>query len=419
MEIHKKILLILTIIIASIILYRLWMSRIKIENSPDQEIEGFTSNKLLSTNNANFALNQYFVKASWNTAYTGSVMDISMVMDVMHSGCRFLDFEIYSTEKVVGKDTKTSLSKKIIIPVVGFSNQKNNNYQMESSGPNVKLLDVLTAISQNKFKDSTDPLFIQLRVKSANIELYKSLLSIIDENSAFGNVINRDYSFTNMQKKGKFIINELLSNLKDKVFLIADFVNSDPMFANILYKGVKNMIDDTDIGVKIDKIDDTKNDYTELIKGYQDAFSLVTLKSQYSRQLSSLSNQRVLLLPAKPYDIKPDGNITFIKCPDTINNNVYNQSYPDFSMFNIANLDKLSVYSLVINHAIHIIPFRFYIDDNNLKDYEDIFTNNGNCAFIKMSSVMSTYSDDLFKSVYSNNKIMFGDGNGLGSNFIE
>jgi len=416
MEIHKKILLILTIIIASIILYRLWMNRIHIEKHSedhDQKIEGFTSKKLLETNNTNLALNQYFVKASWNTAYTGSynskyksnMIDISMVIDVMNSGCRFLDFEVYSTEKVIGKDTKTSISKKIIIPVVGFSNQKNNNHQMECNGPIVKLLDVFTAISQNKSKvpNGNDPLFIQLRVKYANIELYKSLLSIIDENSAFGKVINRDYSITKTIANGKYIINELFSNLRQKIFIIADLVNSDPMFTNILSGK---------------KIDDTKTDYTQLIKEYQNAFSLITTQQQYTGDLSSLSNQRVLLLPAKPYDIDPNGNIVYITCPDNPSDNrVYNQSYPDFSIFNISNLDKLSVYDLVINHTIHIIPFRFYIDDNNLKDYEDIFTNNGNCAFIKMSSVISTYSGDLFKSIYSNNKIkiMFGEG----SNFIE
>ena len=190
MEIHKKILLILTIIIASIILYRLWIKRLNIEKDieiqdPIQIQEGFTTDNLMATNDKSLPLNNYFVKASWNTAYTGShsskyksnTMDISMVIDVIHSGCRFLDFEIYAIKETTGKNTTTSVVKSTIIPVVGFSNQVNNNYQMECNEPTVKLADVLTAISRHAYIGSygTDPLFIQLRVKSANFELYKSI----------------------------------------------------------------------------------------------------------------------------------------------------------------------------------------------------------------------------------------------------
>lgn len=409
MEIHKKILLILTIIVASIILYRLWIKRINIEKDielqdPFQTHESFTSNNLMSTNDMSFPLNHYFVKASWNTAYTGShsskyksnTMDISMVIDVIHSGCRFLDFEIYAIKKTTGKNTTTSVVKSTIIPVVGFSNQVNNNYQMECNEPTVKLEDVLTAIFLNASMGSygSDPLFVQLRVKSANIELYKSLLEIINRSG-----FNTEYSLSTKES-----INEVvLKKLKNRKYLIADLENSDLMFTNILRYNLD--------GYGTPKIDDTTMDYVKsgLIPGYQKIFSSFTAKPQYTEKISSLSNSKVLSLPIKEYDVDLSGNITYIKCPDKKDTGIYYQSYPDFSIFNISNLDKMSVYNLIINHSIHILPFRFYIDDNNLFDYEQLFNNNGKCAFIKMGTIKNTYSNKLIKSFYEKNQ-NFGSG---------
>jgi hypothetical protein len=416
MEIHKKILLILIIIIASIILYRLWTKRVNIETdiamlNKKVEPEPFTSNGLMETFNDTFNLNQYFIKASWNTAYTGpnnakyksNIMDISMVIDVMNSGCRFLDFEIYSIQTTIGKNTNKSVSKVIIEPVVGFSNQVNNNYQMECNEPTVKLVDILTTISQNAFMvtNGKDPLFVQLRVKSANIELYKSLLSIIKEDSAFGKTVSTKHSMLNVKTGSQLIQNQKLSNLKGKIFLIADLENSDPMFTRIL---TYNMYGN---------VDDTKTDYTStgtgLIPGFQSMFSSYTTKRLHMGTLSNLSNSKVLSLPSTPYDIDTSGNITFILCPPSNNPYIFNESYPDFSIFNLSNIEKISIYNLVINHTIHILPFRFYIDDGNLADYENIFTDNGKCAFVKMGTVIDTYSKELSKGLYgkSSNYIQY------------
>jgi len=104
MEIHKKILLFITIVIASIILYRLWRKRIQIKQNPDPDPDTITEsfaninvNEYINANAKTVALNQYCIKASWNTAYTSSnTMDLSMVDNVIRHGCRFLDFEIYS-----------------------------------------------------------------------------------------------------------------------------------------------------------------------------------------------------------------------------------------------------------------------------------------------------------------------------------
>jgi hypothetical protein len=183
MEIHKKILLILTIIIATIILYRLWSKRIKLENEPIIEPvkESFfpfnlnLQNYVIRTDSSlnTIATNQYFIKASWNTAYSGNFkMDISMVVQVLNRGCRFIDFEIYSVT-----DSSSNLQNQ---PVVGFSSDAGSNYQTSSKNT-LPLYDVLlTAITTStSLIVKNDPLYIQLRIKSGIIGLYENVMAVL------------------------------------------------------------------------------------------------------------------------------------------------------------------------------------------------------------------------------------------------
>ena len=209
MEFHKKILLLFVIIIASIILYRLCIKRIQINKEAKEppKIESFVSKAPLSMVNSSdltLGINQYFIKASWNSAYSGkNVMDVSMVAYVLNRGCRFLDFEIYSISNDKQKNK----------PVVGYSvssqdNSYTSNYQTESNNT-VDLADVLKIISKSAFNDvpnTNDYLILQFRVKSNIPDLYQNLALDIS------NSLVRNY----------------------KIVLVADILNSDPMFNKLL-----------------------------------------------------------------------------------------------------------------------------------------------------------------------------------------
>ena len=150
MEIHKHILLIFTILIAFWILFRLWNRYISFE----RPVETFKSSiNMTKTNDTSLPINQYFVKASWNTAYNSysNIMDLSMVTTVLSRGCRFIDFEIYSTTETNGMNTSTTSSITNIIPVVGYSIQPKNNYQMDCNDPVLRLIDVLTFVNDYAF----------------------------------------------------------------------------------------------------------------------------------------------------------------------------------------------------------------------------------------------------------------------------
>ena len=387
MEIHKKIILILTILIGSVIIYRLWNQRVNIQKT--SKIESFkVSINMMNTNDTSLPINQYFVKASWNTAYNSSknIMDLSMVTNVLYRGCRFIDFEVYSSTDTTGSNTSTSKAMTTIIPVIGFSIQQNNKYQMECNDPTVTLIDALTYVKEYAFLQGTstgppntkDPLFIQLRVKSGNPLLYEALPTVIK--SALGSSLNIIPLNTFNSTK----LSDMVGG--NKIYLFADLVNSDPMFAKN-YKSYK-------------------------------VFSNVTVSGFTNPGISLMANSITLQSSKQPPKITDKDSmavsypvITYPECSDCNNPNYirYTESFPDFSIQNTttnptayppsknsihAKLNS-DVTNMIINYGINITPFRFYIDDNSLADYENIFTNNGSCAFVKMGVVIDNYNKEM------------------------
>jgi hypothetical protein len=112
MEIYKKILILILIILFFYIGYRLLKkinccNKNKFEglenlNATNEDIE---LNKLKNSENVTIQsihetdtklpLSQYVIKASYNSALTGKYVNSNMIKYVLSRGCRFLDFEIF------------------------------------------------------------------------------------------------------------------------------------------------------------------------------------------------------------------------------------------------------------------------------------------------------------------------------------
>jgi len=84
----------------------------------------------------NYRLKDLFIKASYNSAFTGKSMNRDMVELVLRRGCRYIDFEVTKTDGAL--------------------------YVAE-----LRLVDVLGVINKSLF--GTDPLFINLRLSSDDI----------------------------------------------------------------------------------------------------------------------------------------------------------------------------------------------------------------------------------------------------------
>jgi hypothetical protein len=153
-------------------------------NTPiaNKQRDGFTSKNTNTCNNSysdpkNLPLREYYVKASFNTAYDGNDVSCSTIITRLAEGYRFIDFNVFSASGDV---------------YVGFS--QGNTPTLDSAS--LKLSDALQCIAKHAFVkpttppasavswDYTDlPLIISIRV-------FRSATSTVDVISSVANIIN-------------------------------------------------------------------------------------------------------------------------------------------------------------------------------------------------------------------------------------
>jgi hypothetical protein len=109
-------------------------------------------------------LSQFCIKSSCNSAYDGKNVSIDMIHYVLKRGCRFLDFEIYWGVPSLPDGSK-DIGQTTYVPVVSVSNDPTT-----PETNSISFLSVAKYIKDNGFNNSicpnsTDPLFIQLRIK--------------------------------------------------------------------------------------------------------------------------------------------------------------------------------------------------------------------------------------------------------------
>jgi hypothetical protein len=105
----------------------------------------------------NYRLKDFFVKSSYNSAFTGNYMNTEMVKLLLNRGCRFLDFEIVNsrgTLYVTDSSIASDRSKQIT------------------------LSDALSVINRTLTKG--DPVFINLRLQNAKSITYDNLKSTLN-----------------------------------------------------------------------------------------------------------------------------------------------------------------------------------------------------------------------------------------------
>jgi hypothetical protein len=138
-------------------------------------------------------LREFCILSSYNTALTGTYVNMDMIKHAFERGYRFVDFEIFS---------------KADIPHVG-----------SGTANELKLTDIMDVIINNAFSQPCpnykDPLFIHLRIKNGpkNDALYKNIQTLLQN----GNI--KQYLYNE-----KVTGNTLLSSLQGKIVVI---MNSD------------------------------------------------------------------------------------------------------------------------------------------------------------------------------------------------
>lgn len=157
-----------------------------------------------------YPLKHYFISTSYNTCCAGDFQDsyvtLEPIKEVLESGARVLDFEIYSVDDkcVVAASPYKALGLKGTynsLPINDVLNQV-QSYAFSSPSPN-----------------PTDPLFLMFRIKSGRKDIYAPLADAIVDN--FGSrLMDARWSYGGRGRKNHNIANVKLNELQNKVIII-------------------------------------------------------------------------------------------------------------------------------------------------------------------------------------------------------
>jgi hypothetical protein len=169
-------------------------------------------------------IKEYCIKASYNSACSGTYIGTDVLKYVLSRGCRYLDLEVYLVDNV---------------PYVGFSTNKSNTHQNITTSTTITLNDALTTINVFGFSspspNPTDPLFINIRMQSCGDDpitsgMYKYVAGDI-MNTLSPKLLNKkitgDTSISEIMNKIVIVIDVKSSSTYNKEPLLEKLVNME------------------------------------------------------------------------------------------------------------------------------------------------------------------------------------------------
>jgi len=379
MHFSRKILILFIILLASLILWNLFLKRQELVRNM-VSVEGFTvypkftifpllplfptidqqmgyeldsitsasSVSIVGINTSYFdqPINQFCIKGSYNSAVTGTFVNKDAIKYLLSRGCRHIDLEIFSID---GKAQ------------VAYTTDP--GYNMIDTYNSVVLDDVFNIIANRAFNtfspNGGDPLFINLRIKSNDPDIYNKVASSIHAGLAIFETL---YKYDNNNNKVSPVSNATtIKELMSKIVIIMD-KTVNPNYANIC--------------------DQTKKTGTYDLRDYihMEGGSSLLFIHQYNE-----------LLGQTGIEINPDTNNRCSVCTDI---RQLRMALPDTEYKLQPNV---LVDDYVKKYACQFVPFKFYSLDRNLKDYENMF-NFHNSAIVPMSRVI-TYIKNKYAPV--------------------
>lgn len=286
----------------------------------------------------NLPLKELCIKASYNSAYNGyDIVDnttYDMIEYVLSRGCRFLDFELYyhTTGEVVVNYTADPT-------FTTFTNATQNEVEFGSV-----MTYINTYYSSGDFiPNKSDPLFIHLRIKSDNIDIYSKIAKIL---AVYQTNILKDTRINGDTTLSKLYDNNGNGNGNGKIVILMD----------------RSIRPDDDIS--------NKSTDENSLPTYISAFT--GMSSWEIDTYSEIKNQKTT--PPK------------ITNNDTNKTNVTNLriALPDIDP-NSAN--PTSPFNFIEKNGIQTIACRFYKHDIFLDLYEDLFAEHQS-AFVPLAKAI-------------------------------
>uniref|UniRef100_A0A6C0DQ92 Phosphatidylinositol-specific phospholipase C X domain-containing protein n=1 Tax=viral metagenome TaxID=1070528 RepID=A0A6C0DQ92_9ZZZZ len=352
MPIYKKILILIILAIFIYIIYSLITARVALFKQTETFIEGMVdkvgidASKLdadkrvnasgitnINTSISDRPLKEYIIKSSYNTAISGNHVNLDMIKHVLSKGCRFLDFEVFYD----GKDAFVSYSH-------------DATYKTLQTDSSYSLTTVLNKVMGSAFNTDSpnphDPLFIQLRVKSNNTNVYRAVAA-----SIHSSLLSKLYPEEITEKT-------TLNDIMKKVVLVMDKT------INVEYK------DHADCSKKETKTVHEKDEDCYDLTNYinvESGSNLMRL-ARYSDMLDRKTN---------PPEINDDNDSTTVSKMQVV--------IPDVD-YRVVNNPTLSPF--VLKYGCQMVLYRFYNNDSNLVDYEDFFKH-FKTAFVPLTRAIS------------------------------
>jgi type II secretory pathway pseudopilin PulG len=371
MNLIKKVLIVLVIILFTYIVWRLLKTRIEIKKQSEEK-EGFslfssasdnefaslkTSDNVLIENCKPdimaLPLREYCIKASYNTALTGNYVNTDMITYILNRGCRFIDFEIFYIGETIVNDKNETITK--YTPRVAYSTD--NTFTTINTENSLLLDEVLTSVMNSAFSAPTpnnkDPLFINLRIKSNNKEVYKAVATSID------NTIRQKI---------------YVDTKKSQTPYPAVQINNKTLLSDIMGK----------IIICMDKtIERHYKDYTHCDAKDQTCYDLTDYINVEtgSNELNLLRYSEVMEQCTIPITINNDNMRTTIKTMKYVvpNTKYDNSKNPDISDF-------------ILKYSAQIPAYRFYRKDKDLELYEQFFNDN-HSAFVPLAIAITYFKN--------------------------
>jgi len=368
MNFFKKILLAIIIIIFSVVLFYLYKRRLEMMDSFN---EGFmTPNNILALNTTvnTLPLHQYCIKASYNTALDrDNTISLDMLDSVLTRGCRFIDFEVYFVNR---------------LPVVAYSTDASYTSITTSNYVPLKIIldrAIVTAFTSSPTK--ADPLFIQLRIKAMDhnvyVTLYREVAKVLDSLFPSNSQISRFYK---NNASGSAVIvdrNTLLKDIMGRVIIVADIFTNDKYDADTTCNSVNTAAINKYIS-ELNKLDSVQTNASETVKSCYDLKRYVNMNNgneflrtnDYTTVLGECNNP--------PYIMN-----------DNVSTNVTTMRFvspgPNISVPNP------TIREFIVNHGCQIIAYQYYHDDSGLEDCEQFFSDN-KFAFVPMSKALRYFN---------------------------
>ena len=344
------------------LIYRLFQKKRLADSEPVQEgmdaIPYPQKNAFLKTNN--LPLKEYAINASYNTAYDGNKISIDQFRKVLYMGCRFVDVNVFLTDK-----------NKLY---VGFSSD-NAPTLVDTSLP---FYDVIDCINNYAFKQDPDT---KKKVEATNYIKY--IHNTLDKPSVNGLTLQDSYYnyplFLHIRvyrppNSTADIVGEVANGLKalDNKYKYVE--NGKPVKVT-QYTPLKDIMRKVVVSMDIENIlqiyaspppYDPNNIPLETRKVIEKTVNIKTGGDNWSAFYKYSDVEKSTHTMLKIMDDKISNN--------TFETNALNMKivYPYYSNDNF----NPNSYTYLLNHQIQTVPHRFYINDENLQKYIDLFEAN-------------------------------------------